>query len=128
MRIKIQGIPEFIFSLTFEQVEALIVLSQSHYDDTCQAASRDRLAEDEPGFIFKWRACMRVAGEDYMHRARFRELDLCLKIMEMMRRPEHVTALEIVQNSFNKALTLANSKVESWQVTGEYNEAKHATL
>lgn len=82
MKITIYALPHFRCEFTEDQLGVLARLSNLHYDGTCQAASRIG------GFIYGWLVgykaylTYREEGESFYVYAKFRELDLCCKILE----------------------------------------------
>jgi hypothetical protein len=115
MKVEIQGRPEFRFMLTLAQVDVLVKLSRGHYDSVCRAAS-DPNAPHGDHFIYTWRACVEGAGEDYTHRASWRQLDVCLKIMEMagMCTRQEKAAVDKLRHAFFSAMSVANNHAATW--------------
>lgn len=116
---------KFIFSvpLTHDHITALLELSASHYDAKCQAAGT------KDGFIGRWNHTLELNQEfkltDSTVLAEFRELDTCVKILELsdtLVPGEYLAAVREMRKSFRGALTLANSKHADWKVTYESGE------
>ena len=121
MRIDIQGIPEFKFDLSLEQIEVLITCSKSHYDSACRSASSD-FTGTEIGFLLEWKRLIKQKIEfDWPGpciTAPFRYLDLCCKILENLspvwdNKVELLTATKI-KLAFASSLRLSNLNFDKW--------------
>jgi hypothetical protein len=108
MDFRIQGRPEFFFTLTLEEVTALIRLSEAHYDGACKEASRP----GPNGFLYGWKNRLTWATEEGRPTpqisATWRELDLVLKITEVwhgVKRDEDAEIGMRLHFSFRQAMT-----------------------
>jgi hypothetical protein len=106
--------------LTTQQVDALITLSQHHYDGRCRMASGD------DGFLTGWRG--QIVGQtacgatDISVSASMHEADTCLKLLEMRHLAERSALVDKgICDALNRdlcgATSLANSKFTEWQAT-----------
>lgn len=75
MKAVIRCSPAFQLDLSDEVVSLLIKKALNHYDKTCASAAR------QGGFIYGWANCVRM---DCKCSATFRELDLTLKVFEVI--------------------------------------------
>jgi hypothetical protein len=127
MHIEIYGIPRFALPLSTDDVALLMKLSARHYDGTCRQASQDGAFPGQFGLLCRWKRMLDsyvaeneppqpVTGE-------FRELDLCLKIMEDPGpfAPEEAERLSTLRLAFGGALRLANEVRPSWKA--QYDSA-----
>ncbi len=122
----------FELPLTAEHIDALIKLSQSHYDARCKMASNVALLGGD-GFLAKWQ---RLYENDQWYRnqlteeditpdpftvgASFDELDISMKILEMcdmLGDVELVALCRAMARSFAGAAFVANNKYHEWQTT-----------
>lgn len=115
MKIEIIGRPEFWFALTDAQMAVLELLSSVHYDGVCKDATK------VGGFIYGWKNA-RASVEATTVRASFREIDTCLKILEVLMHPpaalqeaQQIVGHKLVR-SFREALTAANTASQSWSL------------
>lgn len=129
MNIEITGTPAFHLPLTPIHIDVLMRLSDLHYDVTCKAASK------LGGFLYGWNNAItwkeqnREPDDDtkYTVQADWRDLDICLKIMEItyMRgwfdamesshsRANIQTAVNDLEQSFRGAMRLSTNARQSW--------------
>lgn len=116
MDIEITTQPIFWLPLTPRQVAVLDKLSKAHYDATCKAASRP----GEGGFIHGWHVMSEYV--DSLCKATWREMDLCLKIMEnsdWLPQDEQEIVSEL-RKSFWGAMNLATNQYKDW--TADYRD------
>lgn len=113
MKIKICAQPKFYFQLNAEQIAVLMQLSREHYDGVCKSAGQDR------GFIFGWNNWYQVQPESEQS-ASWRELDICLKIMEgaAHRRELWDVALKLGAD-FRRAMQTANEQLGPIEIVQE---------
>ena len=117
MKIQIVAAPKFLLPLTLSQVDLLMKLGLMHYDHTCNAAVR------VGGFIYGWNNRVTFSAEEAEHPspcvANFRELDLCLKIMEFPPLSEdELRDLADMRISFGRALS-RSSEMNKFQIDVE---------
>lgn len=130
MRINITAKPFFSFSLPVKVLEALIKLSEIHYDAYCRSASTKANVYANKGFLIKWHDFSQYinAGnpnEVEVYNASFKEIDTVLKILELVDTPgckgifgaEVDTFLRSLPSTLQTALRVANNRVPEWQVT-----------
>lgn len=88
MKFTIRSVPRFEFELTREQLVMLTRASTLHYDATCRSLSGPWQAGTSAGLLVGWSNIQEAArlypqaGPATLE-ATWRELDLCLKCMEM---------------------------------------------
>lgn len=117
MEIEIYGNPKFYIPLTKEHVAVLTKLSGSHYDGVCKSASR------LGGFIYGWKNLVEFATNDEATpcHASGRELDTCLKILEMSvfgkYTNEEMLLIEEMIRDFHGAYKHAVSSSSGWSTT-----------
>lgn len=109
MRIDITAEPRFWFNLTSEQIDLIILASDSHYDVACKKASQIG------GFIYGWYNQMQYDPNTLVCGS-FREVDTVLKILEMVRyvAPDKYTESAKLCHSLRKALLESNKLAKSW--------------
>lgn len=114
MKIEIHAVAKFWVGLTLAHVEVLKKAADWHYDAVCQAAAKPG------GFIFGWHNTLVFCSEEGAElpncQASFRDLDTCLKILEIANRvcipePENQKIVCELRDSFHKAFRLANEKM-----------------
>lgn len=125
--ITVYGTPTFQMGLSSETIRGLCRLAQNHYDGTCQDAARPG------GFLYNWRT--HALWEDrnnispysnHVVTATFRELDLTMKVLEMLELdlPAN-TASEVNKDSLqeyrstvSRAMAVANEQVwkGNWRI------------
>lgn len=121
MDIEITAEPIFWLPLTQRQITVLTKLSEAHYDWTCKSASRP----GEGGFIHGWSTLLEYRERTEptpLCKATMREMDLCLKIMEMsswLPQDEQQVVHEL-RKSFFGALNKAKVSIPSW--SAEYRD------
>ena len=80
MKFTIHASPQFDLDITSDQLTMLAELAALHYDAACKSAA------EVGGFIYGWIIERRWVGRsdptDMSMTATWRQLDLCLKIME----------------------------------------------
>lgn len=120
MKIEVEVQPVFWLTLTREDVEPLILLSQHHYDGACKAASRPG------GFLYGWlnitSAGVPTGHEPPKCSADRRQLDTVLKCCEMARLAHQSRALTTEQyvgvqhfcETVMTALEAATQAVHEW--------------
>ena len=118
MEIDIRTQADFHFTLSDAEFEILVRLSASHYDHVCKSASKDG------GFLNRWqrshevwKECENPDGVKELT-ATFRDLDTCLKIMEMptlITNAEQLRLLRNMRKHFLAVLSRANQGYHEWQ-------------
>jgi hypothetical protein len=121
--MRLQGIPEFIFSPTQAHIDILKLLSGRHYDGVCKQASRNN--DKMMGFLIIWEGQLqnfnKYADEGDVFRiiAKNNEIQICCKIMEMSRSyfdvdSEELSLIGDMQNTFSRALRHSNELYSTW--------------
>lgn len=111
MKIEIHAVARFWIALTPDHVAILKRAAEWHYDGTCNKAAQ------VGGFIFGWmNVTTQFPGQTEMPKcsASFRELDLCLKILEIagsIMFPDQIDIERVfeMRKSFRAALRMSNS-------------------
>lgn len=92
MRIEVVGEPQIRVPLTVAQVDLLLMLSSHHYSGDCRelsAPAGTRGATLNAGMLSGWRNQIALRLQDdgtpcsYAVSASIRQLDLCLKVLEL---------------------------------------------
>jgi len=117
MNIEIYGRADFWFVLTDDQMEVLLRLSAVHYDGVCRRATHPG------GFIYGWhmeRSVHDGGDKNAKLKATFREIDTCLKILEVLMHPpagltesQQIEGHKLVR-SFRGALSHAEEIAPTW--------------
>jgi hypothetical protein len=109
MKIAITCTPKFWIELSPEHVEVLRKLAIWHYDGVCNRAAL------QGGFIYGWCNSLSYAAEGEISKCSgsFRDLDLCLKIMESVHQliDSEISIVREMQKCFRAALIESNSKL-----------------
>jgi hypothetical protein len=126
VQIEISAEPRFYVPLTLEEVEVLKELSSLHYDALCRASGEPVTG----GFIHGWWNSLSIQVNYPISdeptealrpvKASWRELDLCLKIMEFVPpnlAPEKKAVVAKLTKHFNGALRHATTVLPSWTTT-----------
>lgn len=84
MKATIYAVPKFAITFTKAELDVLTMCSKLHYDGVCRSAG------NVGGFLFGWNNCLTSPDEKYPNDPQtaavsttHRELDTCLKILEM---------------------------------------------
>lgn len=125
MKFKVQGVPEFQFTLTQAQIDLLMQCSATHYDSVCRQASNPNCAHGEH-FIYTWWSCMRNSGNlNYAHTATWRQLDIACKVLEFpsgAKTPQQLT----LRFAFSSVLGAAAKRLGNWHF--EFTKEKNNEL
>lgn len=127
MHIKLYGNPRFCLPLTTVDIDLLLKLSARHYDITCRQAGQDGAYPGQFGLLRRWQRSLAFYAQENEEVqeviGEFRDLDLCLKIMEDPGpfSPEEAERLVTLRAAFQGALALANQVRPSWEA--EYRSA-----
>ena len=116
MKFEISSELRFQFELTNEQVDLLTLASERHYDRVCQSASQIG------GFIYGWRNAQEFSKHSpdrpCIHRASWRQLDTCLKILEnrVIASSAEMEKLRLpLFTSIHSAMSLAVARSQEWK-------------
>lgn len=117
MEIEISAQPLFRVPLTLADVAVLLELSALHYDETCRLAG----VPGEQGFIYGWNSWLTLLAttpdEPPVVTATWRQLDLCLKLMEFLPyrfTAERTATVRRLSTAFNGAMSLAQAEMSKW--------------
>jgi hypothetical protein len=128
MKIALRAKVEFHVPLRKHHIEALLFLSERHYDVKCKLAGHNG-----GGFLCRWKNeidgwDLYEQAEEYRYvTASFDDLDMCLKIMETpialfkQKHSDYVVTVTELRKSFFGATGLANSKYTKWRATYDAN-------
>jgi len=131
VEIKVRARPEFHLKLTFEHVQILTELASVHYDARCKSLVdfADSKTGRRNGLLTLWGLGLNPANpwptSEYVT-AKFHDLDLCMKVMEMAQimfkgRATKLAIVQELQKSFFKAMRVANNELGKI----EYNVNPH---
>lgn len=116
MKVAIHAHPVFHFYLGAQAVELLRKLSKKHYDAHCRSIS-------EPGrgsFLWGWHTlCDGADGAEVS--ASFRDLDTCLKLLEMPPPPHQLQAF-MLSAFFRAILAESNRITPTWVHSFNYGD------
>jgi hypothetical protein len=123
MQFTVRGEPRFEFRLTREQVDVLVKMSFRHYDSTCRAASAN--AHPQIGVIGRWANQLEYEKDWPVDvpltpmEASWRELDLCLKVLEytVVCFPAEVKVASALTLAFIRALRETRVAREGWTLS-----------
>lgn len=120
-QFEIVGIPKFYFSLSLSTIEALIKVSEKHYDMTCRHASLsyDKINGVPNGFIRIWHNQTSLGSPGFPVRlmASRTELGIALKCMEGADEATNLVLGEL-RTRFYRILAAAHVAAE-WVYTEE---------
>lgn len=115
--IGIAGKPVFVVEMTLDEAKVLMDLAAHHYDARCKEAGQP----GPYGFIYGWSVLLDPAfapDPPQKVRAKWRDLDTCLKIMEFNlnhRDPFTKETARRLTAAFNEAMNLAEREMRNWQ-------------
>lgn len=118
MNYEIYGVPRFEFRISRQQLDFLMDYSSAHYDTECRFASR------VGGFVYGWNNRMGIDSYTRVS-ASFRDLDTCLKILEIPIPSMNLKDRKIQEelaSSFRDMLTFANSQCKYWHILRRFPE------
>lgn len=127
MQIIINAVPQFNFQLSSQQIDVLVLASQTHDDRTCRDASRPYgIAGADPratfGILSLW--CRRINDQEIASNtavitATHPQLDLCTKILEntLTFTPDQRSIASELSLTFGKAMVAAANAAPTWDLT-----------
>lgn len=112
MKIEITAVPKFHLSLSYPDATFLSELAAMHYDATCKNAGR------LGGFLYGWINHLTLAdaceAADTTVDATWRELDICLKILENTGTDEQRDRASALRMAFRRAMDRASVLLGMW--------------
>lgn len=114
MKCTLTAQPIFWIDISLSQVQVLNEMSKMHYDAACRQASMSG------GFLYgwhntRWFEAEQKSAEPIRLKASFRDLDLCLKILEWPPTPmSQADSVEQMRKSFSSFLAMSNELVPAF--------------